>query len=244
MKNVLIKADYSGQELRILAEISQDREMINAFNNGLDLHLLTANRVFNLGLDTEALTSGTEAHNQASKQFKRERHQAKNGINFPTVYGAFPKRIAEDNNVSIYEASRWLEEFNKLYPSVQKAIETTKKDLWNKGYVWTLMGRKRRFPGYRGAGRYDRAKMERQAFNFKIQGFAADMLKIAMNKIRPKLSKYKAILILTVHDEIVVECPKKTSKECAAMMKETMENCVKLSVPIEVDVDIVNTYGD
>lgn len=242
--NVLIKADYSGQELRILAEISQDKEMINAFNNNLDLHLLTANRVFSLGLGIEAITNGTEAHTQACKLHKQKRHQAKNGINFPTVYGAFPKRIAEDNHVSVKEASRWLKEFNKTYPGVKAAVEKTRKELLQFGYVTTLMGRRRRFPGYKESGWKEKGKMERQAFNFKIQGFAADMLKITMNKIRLKLSEYDGIFVLMVHDEIVVECHEKISESCAAMIKNIMEHCVNLSIPIEVDVDIVRTYGD
>lgn len=244
IKNVLIKSDYSGQELRILAEVSQDGEMINAFNNNLDLHLLTANRVFSLGLGREALTDGTKAHAEAVREHKQKRHQAKNGINFPTVYGAFPKRISEDNNVSIKEAARWLEEFNSLYPGVKKAIEETKQNLLQKGFITTLMGRRRRFPYYKESSRFDKGKMERQAFNFRIQGFAADMIKIAANKIRPKLLEYGAIIILTVHDELVYECPEETSKPCAEMIYETMCNCVRLSVPVEADVKIVQTYGD
>ena len=244
MNNVLVKADYSGQELRVLAEVSKDANMVAAFNKNYDLHLYTANRVFNLGLDDKDFINGTPEHEEASGKFKEKRHQAKNGINFPTVYGAFPKRIAKDNKVSIEEAQRWLDEFDKLYPGVKKAVQLTKKELKEQGYVTTLMGRRRRFPYYNSADRYEKGHMERAAFNFKIQGLSADMMKIAAGKILHILPEYQAKYVLTVHDELVWELPYKHAKQFSCKVKHIMEGCICLSVPLIVDVSIVKSYGD
>lgn len=244
MKNVFVKADYSGQELRVLAEVSKDANMVAAFNKNYDLHLYTANRVFNLKLDDKAFVNGTKEHTTAVSKFKEKRHQAKNGINFPTVYGAYAKRIAADNGVSKEEAQRWLDEFDALYPGVKAAIELTKRQLRNDGYVTTLMGRRRRFPYYASANAFDKGGMERQAFNFKIQGFSADMMKTAAAKVSAILDDFKAKIVLTVHDELIYELPKKYAEEFSSMVKYIMENCVCLSVPIIVDVSIVNSYGD
>jgi hypothetical protein len=234
----------SGQELRVLSEVSKDANMVAAFNKNYDLHLFTANRVFNLNLADKSFINSTKEHDEASRKFKEKRHQAKNGINFPTVYGAYPKRIAKDNKVSVEEATRWLDEFDKLYPGVKIAIERTKEELRKNGYVTTLMGRRRRFPYYASASKFGRGGMERQAFNFKIQGFSADMMKTAAGKILPILPKYQAKYVLTIHDELVWGLPAKYAEAFSCIVKNIMENCVCLSVPIVVDVDIVNSYGD
>jgi len=218
--------------------------MVDAFNKNYDLHLFTANRVFNLRLDDKAFINDTKEHTEACRAFKERRHQAKNGINFPTVYGAFPKRIAADNNVSVEEAQRWLDEFDGLYPGVKRAIQRTRKELREKGYVTTLMGRRRRFPYYQYANKFEKGHMERQAFNFKIQGFSADMMKTAAGKVQKILSDYEAKIVLTVHDELVYELPNKYAKDFSSMVKYIMENCVCLSVPIIVDIKTVKSYGD
>lgn len=244
MKNVFVKADYSGQELRVLAEVSKDANMVAAFNKNYDLHLFTANRVFNLKLDDKCFINNTKEHTEACRKFKEKRHQAKNGVNFPTVYGAYAKRIGNDNGVSTKEAQRWLDEFDKLYPGVKVAVELTKRELRDKGYVTTLMGRRRRFPYYATACKFDKGGMERQAFNFKIQGFSADMMKTAAGKVSKILNDFDAKIVLTVHDELVYELPKEYAEEFSCMVKYIMENCVCLSIPIIVDVSIVNSYGD
>ncbi|MFW9875959.1 MAG: DNA polymerase, partial [Candidatus Thorarchaeota archaeon] len=112
--NVLIKADYSGQELRVLGEVANDNNILDAFNRDYDLHLFTANRVFDLGLDEQAFVDGSVPHTEACEKYKQKRHQAKNGVNFPIVYGATPGRIAKDNKVAVKEAERWLEQFFEL----------------------------------------------------------------------------------------------------------------------------------
>jgi DNA polymerase-1 len=191
-----------------------------------------------------AFVDETEPHTAAVRENKQKRHQAKNGVNFPIVYGAFAKRIGEDNGVSTEEAQRWLDEFDALYPGVKKAIARTRKEVASKGYVRTLMGRKRRFPYYHSAQRYEKGKMERQAFNVKIQGFSADTMKIASVMMIPVYEEYGAIPIKVVHDELVYECPEEKAKAFAAKLKEVQEYCVCISVPLPVEVDIVNSYGE
>lgn len=241
--NVLVKADYSGQELRNLAEVSHDKVMVDAFSRNFDLHLVTANRIFSLGLTNDSLTDGTPSHDKACSTYKAKRHQAKNGVNFPTVYGAFAQRIAADNHVSIPEAQRWLDEFDALYPQVKQWKQTVNQRLAKHGYVTTLMGRRRHFPFYNSSKKWDKAKMERQAANFEIQGFSADQMKIAAVKIRQYQDDYRARTVLSVHDELVFEVPEERSKEFAERIKYTMENCVKISVPVLVEVSIVENYG-
>ena len=241
---VFVMADYSGQELRNLAEISGDKNMIEAFNKNYDLHLYTANSIFSLNLPEKAFINDSSEHKEACSKYKKERHQAKNGVNFPIVYGAFAKRIAEDNNVSIVEAQRWLDEFDKLYPQVKKWKERVTDKIRKTYYTTTLMGRRRRFPYYKTSGYWERKKMERQAANFEIQGFSADQMKIATVKIRPFLAKYRARFVLTVHDEIVFELPKENAQEFICLVKEIMQHAVSMKVPIIVDCEIKSNYGE
>jgi len=243
-RHLLIKADYSGQELRNLAEVSHDSNMRNAFNRDFDLHLLTATRVFEIEATDLELTDGTPEHEEIVKKYKQKRHQAKNGINFPIVYGATARRIAADNAVPVEEAQRWLDEFDALYPEVPLWKERVKKLLARQKYVTTLMGRRRRFPEYsKYANKWKRMKMERQAANFQIQGFSADQAKIAGIQARKILSKYGGFVILMVHDELVFEVPEKHCEAFAKELKTIMEGCVSLSVPCIVEVTVVENYG-
>lgn len=243
MANVFVKADYGGIELRILAEISKDKEMINAFNNNIDLHLLSANRVFNLGIPSEALVQTSTQYGELLQKFAMERTQVK-AVNFGIIYGAYPKRFADDFNVPIKEAQRWINSFHELYPGVQKAIDQTKQELWDKGYVTTLMGRRRRFPQYRDVDKWEQGRMLRQTFNFRIQGTSADIGKIAGIRLSEMVKKYDALLVLFAHDEYVIECPEKYAEKCAKEMEHVMANCVSLSVPLTVSVNVINNYGE
>ena len=242
--HVLIKADYSGQELRVLGEVSSDKFMLGAFENGYDLHLFTANRVFDLSLPDEAFIDGTEAHNEACSTNKQKRHQAKNGVNFPIIYGATAGRIAKDNKVSKKEASRWLNEFFKLYPGVKRAIDKIPDELARQGYVQTLFGRKRRFPEYaKSRLSQEKAAMERQAFNMKIQGTSADIGKLAGIMLLERLPGY-AKLILFVHDEWVTECPEDKAEDVKKIMVDCLENAAALRVKMVVEAKIVRNFGE
>jgi DNA polymerase-1 len=240
--NVLVKGDYSGQELRVLGEVTNDDTMVDAFQNNRDLHLTTANHIFSLDLSMEALTDGTEEHDKATGEYKQKRHQAKNGVNFPIVYGATAGRIATDNKVSKEEAERWLDGFFKLYPKVKEAIDFIPKELRRFGFVTTIFGRRRRFPNYSSADRYERLSMERQAFNMKIQGSSADIGKIAGVLLYKSLPSY-AKMVLFVHDEFCVETPKEHADKIAKLMKTCMENAVALKVRMIVETKIVENLG-
>lgn len=241
---VFVKADWSGQELRVLAEESQDERMIDAFKNNQDLHLLTANYIFNLKLSREQLTSTSASCKAAKKQYAQERHKAKNGVNFPIIYGKSVKTLAIDFNITEEEAQRWMDAFHGLYPNVKKAIHITKLELQEQEYVTTMMGRRRRFLGYNQMNKWEKAAVLRQAFNFRIQGGSADIGKLGGIKLLEFLSKYNAQLVLFIHDEWIIECPKEHDEEVAKLAKEILEGVVCLSVPMIVDVSITESYGD
>lgn len=242
--NVFVKGDYSGQELRVLGEVSKDETMLKAFRSGLDLHLVTANFIFNLGLSKTETTEGTPEYKEAVKQHIQERYKAKNGVNFPVVYGTSPMGISMRMGVSKEEAKRWMDKFFELYPGVKKSIEQTRKELEKNEYVTTLMGRRRRFTGYNHLSQREKSEALRMAFNHKIQGFSADIGKIAGSRILKILGRYNATVVMFIHDEFLLECPKEYAEELAKELKSVMENCVSISISMIVDVKIVKNFGD
>jgi len=241
--NVFVRADFSGEELRVLAEVSKDKRMIDAFNNNYDLHLLTANTVFELSLSDEELIKGSQGHQEAIRKYSSQRHKAKNGVNFPIVYGTSEYGISKRLGVPVKESKRWIKEFFKLYPGIKEAVNNTVKELEQQEWVATMMGRRRRFPGYNKCNWQEKSKIRRQAFNHKIQGASADIGKIAGVKLLRYLPEYNAKVVLFVHDEYVFECPKNVAEAFAKKVKEVMENSVCLSVKMLVDVSIVENYG-
>jgi DNA polymerase-1 len=240
----LVGGDYLGQELRCLGVVSGDETIIKSFIDGFDLHLVTANGLFNLSLDSESLRDGTEQHNKAIKQYKQERYRAKNGVNFPIVYGSSEYGISHHMGVSVEEAKEWRRKFFELYPRVKEAMNETKKELEENLEVSTMMGRKRRFPNYRILPNYSKGKTPsksrcvRQAFNSKIQGFSADQVKIAAALSRKAGLK----ILLIVHDEIVIESSEPSRD--ARVLKQCMENAVQLSIPFVADIKIGNCYSE
>lgn len=240
----LVGGDYSGQELRVLAEETQDETLLHAFRNNYDLHLLTANANFGLNLSDKSFINGTPEHTEASKKYWSERYKAKNGANFPIVYGTSKYGISYNMGVSKDEAQSWIDGFFTLYPGVKAAINEANRELKDVGEVRTLMGRKRRFPDYDILPFYAKGKnpsqsrCQRQAFNFKIQGFSADQVKIAARKCWERGLK----LLMIIHDEIVIETPR--PEQDAKTLKQCMENAVSLSIPFEVDVKIGKNYGE
>jgi DNA polymerase-1 len=250
---VLCGADFSGQELRILGEITQDENIIQAFKKNLDLHLYTANHIFCLGLLESDLVDNTPGHMEASKRYKSERYRAKNGANFPIVYGSSAGGIAWRQGVTKDEAQRWVDGFFKAYPKVQTAMQNIPKKLLSEGSVSTLMGRKRRFPSYRTLPQFAKHKQPskdkcvRQAFNFLIQGFAADQAKISGRKILDALKAHQewdARILLIIHDEYVVEAKPEYVEEVKACVKHCMENAVSLSVPFVVECKTGKNYSE
>ncbi len=243
----LVGGDYSGQELRCLGVVSGDETIIDSFNNNYDLHLVTANYIFNLQLSDDNLRLGSKENEEAVKTYKTERYKAKNGVNFPIVYGSSEYGISHNMGVSVDVAKEWRTKFFELYPRVKEAMNETRKELEANLEVSTMMGRKRRFPLYKVLPNYSKGKTPsksrcvRQAFNFKIQGFSADQIKIASAIARTLGLK----ILLIIHDEIVIEVSRNMDVRTAVLLlKQAMEGAVNLSIPFVVDVKVGNRYSE
>ena len=227
---VLVDADYSQIELRVLAHIAHDENMIAAFQNGDDIHAITASQVFNMPLDmvTPAMRSSAKA------------------VNFGIVYGIGAFSLGKDIGVSTKEASRYINNYLAHYSGVDKymhdVVEKAKRD----GYVETMFGRRRYLPELSSGKHMMRAFGERVARNMPIQGTAADIIKIAMIRVDNRLKQegLQARLILQVHDELIVEAPHSESAQVAALLQEEMENAVQLSVPLTADAAVGRTWYD
>ncbi len=227
---VLADADYSQIELRVLAHIADDSEMIRAFKEGTDVHTVTASQVFNMPV--EMVTSGM-------------RSQAK-AVNFGIVYGIGAFSLAKDIGVSRKEADNYIKAYLKHYSGVDKYMKAVVEKAKENGYVDTMFGRRRYLPELTSSNFNLRSFGERVARNMPIQGTAADIIKIAMIRVydRLKSEQMKARLILQVHDELIVEAPENEAEKAAAILKEEMENAVKLSVPLTADAHIGKTWYD
>lgn len=235
-------SDFCGQELRVGAHVCGCKGLIKAFVENKDPHLMTANSVFNLGLSDKQLTLGTDEYKEAIKKYESERDVGKNGLNFPALYGSSAGGIAKRKGVSYQEAHRWINNFFKSYPEIKISIDKTKEELYNKGYVTDMMGRKRRFPEYKNVDKNKQAFIERSAFNHKFQGFSASMAKIAATKALKLCEKFDAHITMTAHDELVFEVKSEQCEDFVKELKPIMENCVSLRVPIEVDISIKDTF--
>jgi DNA polymerase-1 len=235
-----VVADYAGQELRILAYVTQDPTLLDAFRKGLDLHLVTANLLFNLGLSEEELTEGTEAYKKARKENKVWRHQGKNGFNFPVVYGSTEHGIARNIGISVPEAKKLLDKFLDQYPGIRDGIADCEQRIQLYGYVTNAAGRRRRFAEMTKRGL-------RQAFNFKIQSYAAEMLRIAMCDLRKLASdhpEWGMKQVLTVHDEVVLEIKDEYVEEATPLVNKTMCAAVDLGIPVECGLGVGKVYSD
>ena len=219
---VLVDADYSQIELRILAHITGDEHMQQAFRSGEDIHRSTAAKIYNLPL--EAVTP-------------RIRSSAK-AINFGIMYGKGAYSLSKDIGVSVKEADAFLKNYLAAFPKVSGYMDKTIADARACGYVSTLFGRRRALPELTSANRNIRASGERMARNTPIQGTAADVIKLAMVRVWRRLrdEKMESRLILTVHDELIVEAPEAEAKKAAAILREEMEGCVQYAVPLSTDV--------
>ena len=227
---VLVDADYSQIELRVLAHISGDENMKKAFLDNVDIHTLTASQVFNMPIDM--VTS-----------IMRSRAKA---VNFGIVYGMGAFSLSKDIGVSVKEASgyinSYLEHFSSIDAYMKNTIEKAKKD----GYVETLFGRRRYLPELSASNHNTRAFGERVARNAPVQGTAADIIKIAMIRVdnRLKRENLQARLILQIHDELIVEAPTDEMMQVAILLQEEMEKAVSLSVPLEAKASVGETWYD
>lgn len=226
----LVDADYSQIELRVLAHISQDKNMIEAFKNNEDIHAITASQVFGMPLDMVT-------------PIMRSRAKA---VNFGIVYGIGAFSLAKDIGVSNKEASSYIKNYLAHYSGVDEYMKNTVEKAKVDGYVETMFGRRRYLPELSSSKHTLRAFGERVARNMPIQGTAADIIKIAMIKVNERIKKegLKARLILQVHDELIVEAPQDESMRVAMLLQEEMENAVTLSVPLTADAAIGKSWYD
>lgn len=227
---LLVDADYSQIELRVLAHISGDQNMISAFKNNEDIHAITASQVFNMPLDMVT-------------PLMRSRAKA---VNFGIVYGIGAYSLAKDIGVANKEASNYIKSYLAHYSGVdrymQDVVEKAKKD----GYVETMYGRRRYLPELSAGNHMTRAFGERVARNMPIQGTAADIIKIAMVKVSRRLKEegLRSRLILQVHDELIVESPRDEAMRVAMLLQEEMEKAVTLKVPLVADASIGKNWYD
>lgn len=228
--NLLVDADYSQIELRVLADIANDQAMIDAFNKDTDIHTVTASQVFHM---PEKLVT----------PIMRSRAKA---VNFGIVYGIGAFSLSKDIGVTRAEADRYIKDYLHLYAGVDRymkeVVEQAKKD----GYVKTLFARRRYLPELASSNGMLRAFGERVARNMPIQGTAADIIKIAMIRVyhRLKDENMQAKLILQVHDELIVEAPEAEAQKAAQIVSEEMENACKMKVRLKSDANIGKTWYD
>ncbi|HET7433331.1 MAG TPA: DNA polymerase I [Thermoanaerobaculia bacterium] len=218
---VLLAADYSQVELRILAHISEDASLIETFQRGADIHRATASKMFNVPED----------------QLTHDQRRAAKTINFGVLYGMSAFRLSNELNISGAQAKDWIEAYFNRYPKIQEYLDRTLEEARASGKVTTLFGRVRYIPEIHNRSFTVRGNAERMATNAPIQGTAADILKLAMIKLEETLERHPsgAQMLLTVHDEIVIETGEDRAEEVAGIVKETMENIFPLAVPLAVD---------
>jgi DNA polymerase-1 len=229
--HVLISADYSQIELRVLAHLSGDDALIEAFARGEDIHDRTAGKVFgqNSGLNEHEL-----------------RRRAKI-INYALLYGKQAFTLARDIGVSRQEAQAFIDAYFAGFPAVRKFIDDLLTDARATSVVKTMFGRRRLVPDVNSRNFQLRGEAERKAVNFPIQGTAADILKRAMIDVHAALTRIaagRAKMILTVHDELLFETPREAADETVAAVRELMERAVTLNVPLEVDVGVGENWKE
>ncbi len=220
--NVLLDADYSQIELRILAHLSNDKVMTEAYKNGDDIHSVTASQVFDVPLDEVT---------------PKMRSFAKT-VNFGIVYGMGEFSLAQDLKISIAEAKKYITNYKTRYSGMNEYLESTKEKAKEDGFVRTLYGRIRHIPELRSPNYNIRSFGERAASNAPIQGTAADIIKIAMVRVHKRLKEEGLLskLILQVHDELILEVPEKEIPKAEKVLREEMENAAQLSVPLVVEM--------
>lgn len=226
--DVLLSCDYSQIELRVLAHMSDDKNMIDAFNHHSDIHTKTASEVFKVPV--EEVTS-----------LMRSRAKA---VNFGIVYGISDFSLSQDLKVTKKEASEYMEIYFDRYPKIKGYLEGAKEEAKEKGYVLTVLNRRRFIPEIKSSNKIVKALGERLAMNAPIQGSAADIIKLAMVKVynRLKEENLQSEIILQVHDELILNVKENELEVVKSLVKEEMEGVLKMSVVLEVDTNIGKTW--
>ena len=227
---VLVDADYSQIELRVLAHIARDKAMQQAFLGGVDIHTATAAQVF--GVDVENVTPLQRRHAKA--------------VNFGIVYGISEFSLAEDIGVSRYEAKEYIENYLANYRGVRDYMKKVVADAREIGYTETMFGRRRYIPELKSSNFNIRSGAERIALNTPIQGTAADLIKLAMIRVENALNREfpEAELLLQVHDELIVECPEAIAPQVAELISREMQGVSELSVPLTAEAKFGKSWYD
>ena len=226
--HVLISADYNQIELVVLTHLSQDRNLINAFNDGVDVHARTAALIF--GLD--------------EKNIPADKRRIAKTINFGVMYGMSAFRLSNELRIGRREAAAFIETYFATYSGVSSFIQQLISQTEETGFATTLLGRRRYIPAINSRNKTEKAAAERVAVNTPIQGSAADIVKTAMLSLDKKLAKSPARLLLQVHDELIFECPKTEAAETAELIRQEMENAVQLSVPLRINIESGRSWGE
>ena len=219
---VFIDADYSQIELRVLAHLSGDEKLIQAYREARDIHRITASEVFHVPFDQVT---------------PLQRRNAK-AVNFGIVYGISSFGLSQDLSITRKEAGEYIEKYFQTYPQVKEFLDRMVSDAKEKGYSETMFGRRRPMPELKSSNFMQRSFGERIAMNSPIQGSAADIIKIAMIRVKERLEvlHLKSRLILQVHDELLIEAKAEEIENVTKILREEMENAARLSVPLEVDI--------
>lgn len=229
-ENLLISADYSQVELRILAHLSGDEGLINAFKNGVDIHSRTASEILNIPIE----------------RVSSDARRIAKTVNFGIIYGISPFGLSQSLGISTEEARDYIDKYFKRHPGVKDYMDNCINDARCNGYVTTLFGRKRAIPEILSTNNSIRQQGERLAINSPVQGTAADIIKLAMIKIHEKFYEkgFRTKMILQVHDELLFEAPSDELNTVIDIIREEMENIVKLNVPLTVDIHTGKNWSE
>ncbi len=228
--HLLVRGDYSQVELRILAHLSQDTGLLEAFREDADIHVVTATQVF--GVSAAEVTP--------------EMRRVAKTVNFGVIYGMSEYGLEQATGFSRGESSEFIKTYFQKYSGVKEFIEFTKEEVRQKGFVQTLLGRKRYIPEINSSNRQVREAAERMAVNMPVQGTAADIIKLAMIRIQQELDEknLKSRMILQVHDELLFEVPAEEVAELVTLVEQVMSQVMVLSVPLKVDVKVGKNWGE
>ena len=222
--NVLVDADYSQIELRLLAHFSNCKELIEAYCQERDIHTTTAAQVFEV------------PEQEVTPQMRRSAKV----VNFGIIYGMSAFGLSKDLGTTTKKAQEYIDRYFESYSSIKEYLNGNVEEAKEKGYTTTLLGRRRVINELKSSNYNIRAFGERAAMNMPLQGSSADIIKLAMLAVDQKLkeSGYAARLVLQVHDELIIDCPKEEAEEVAKILKQEMENAIQLKVPLTVEVGV------
>lgn len=225
---VLLGADYSQIELRIMAHIADDPNLKKAFEEGVDIHSATAAKIFGIPID----------------QVTKQQRMVGKTMNFATMYGQGPHALGQQLGVDYKVAKAYIDTYFEQFPKVLAWKAQILKEAEKKGYVETIWGRRRYIPELQSSNHMLKASGERAAVNHPLQGTQADMIKKAMVDIDKELHDSPCLMVLQVHDELLFECPKDDVEATAQMVKDKMENALKLSIPVIVELKVGPNWGE